>query len=162
MTTMQDTLSQTKAEFLRAKERLARALATTPDERIHWSPSPTARTPLQQVAHCAMSIAGIHGMLVGKPFPYAGIAEFDTALRAAEREFTTREQVLGLLEQTSAEYLTWLEALTPEQFASTVHTPFGQTVPMAVGLGFPAYHTLGHIAQVDYIQTIYGDQDWHI
>ena len=77
MTTMQDTLNQTKAEFLRAKERLCHTLATTPDERINWSPSPTARTPIQQVAHCAQSISGIQGMLAGKPFPYAGIAEFD-------------------------------------------------------------------------------------
>ena len=162
MTTMQNTLDQTKAEFLRAKERLTHALATTPDDRINWSPSPTARTPIQLVAHCARSISGIQGMLTGDPFPYAGIAEFDAALRTAEREFTTREQVLGLLEQTGAEYLAWLDTLTPEQFASTVQTPFGMTVPMAVGITFAAYHTLGHIAQMDYIQTIYGDQDWHM
>ena len=89
MTTMQDTLGQTKAEFLRAKERLARTLATTPDERINWSPSPTARTPIQQAAHCAQSISGIQGMLSGKPFPYTNMAEFDAALRAGEKEFTT-------------------------------------------------------------------------
>ncbi len=162
MTTMQDTVDQSKAEFLQAKERLTHALATTPDERINWSPSPTARTPIQQVAHCAMSIPGIQGMLSGKPFPFADLAEFDTALRTDEKEFTTREQVLGLLEQTSAGYLAWLDALTPEQFDSTVHTPFGHVVPMTVGINFPAYHARDHVAQIDYIQTIYGDHDWHM
>lgn len=44
---MEDTISQAKAEFVRAKDQVIRALATTPDDRIHWSPAPTARTPIQ-------------------------------------------------------------------------------------------------------------------
>ena len=36
------------------------------------------------------------------------------------------------------------------------------TVPMSAGVTFAAYHTHGHVAQMDYIQTIYGDQDWHM
>lgn len=159
---MEDIISQTKAQFVRTKERMAHALATTPNDKLQWSPSATARTPLQQVAHGAMSISGIQGMLVGKPFPYADTAEYDTVLRVAEKEFATREQVLGLLEQTSSEYLAWLDTLTPEQFASTVHPPFGSPVPMAIGITFPVYHLSSHIAQMDYIQTIYGDHDWHM
>jgi hypothetical protein len=159
---MEDTLSQTKAEFLRTKERMAHALSTTPDDKINWSPSSTARTPLQLVAHGAMGTTGIQNMLAGKRFPYAGLAELDTALRTAEKEYTTRAQVLGLLEQTSAEYLAWLDTVTPEQFAATLQLPFGPSVPMAVGITFPAYHLTGHIAQLDYIQTIYGDHDWHM
>jgi hypothetical protein len=161
-TPMEDTLGQTKAEFLRAKERMAHALATTPDDKINWSPSPTARTPLQLVAHGAMAITSIQNMLAGKPFPYAGPAELDTATRHAEKEYTTRAQVLGLLDQTSATYLAWLDTVTPEQLAATLHLPFGPPAPMAVGITFPAYHLTGHVAQMDYIQTIYGDHDWHI
>jgi len=159
---MEDIISQTKAEFLRAKARMTHALATTPDDRINWAPSSTARTPLQQVAHGAGAISGIQGMLNGKPFPFAGMAEFDTVLRAEEKEFTTREQALGLLEQNSAEYLKWLDGLTPEQLASTVQPPFGSPIPLAFGITFAAYHLSGHVAQMDYIQTIYGDQDWHM
>ncbi len=159
---MEDSISQAKAEFVRAKERMARALATTPDDKLNWSPSPTARTPLQQVAHGAGAIAGIQGMLTGKPFPFANTAEFDAALRSDEKEYSTREQVLSLLEQNSAEYLAWLDKLTPEQLASTFQVPFGPPTPMAIGITFPAYHLSCHIAQMDYIQTIYGDHDWHM
>jgi hypothetical protein len=70
--------------------------------------------------------------------------------------------VLGLLEQTSAAYLAWLDTLTPAQFAATLQLPFGPPVPMAVGITFPAHHLTGHVAQMDYIQTIFGDHDWHI
>ncbi len=159
---MEDIISQTKAEFIRAKERMAHALATTPDDRINWSPSPTSRTPLQLVAHGAASISGIQGMLDGKPFPFSGIVEFDATMRTDEREYTSREQVLSLLEQNSAGYLAWLDALTPEHLASMVQLPFGPSVPMALAITFPAYHLQSHIAQMDYIQTIYGDHDWHM
>lgn len=158
---MEDIISQAKAEFVRAKDRIAHALATTPEGKINWSPSPTARTPVQLVAHGAMAIAGIQGMLVGKPFPYANPAEMDAALRLAEKEFTTREQALELLERNSAEYVTWLDSVTPEQIASTVQSPFGPFA-MAVAITFAADHLRGHTAQIDYIQTICGDLDWHI
>lgn len=159
---MEDIISQTKAELVRTKEQMAHALATTPDDRINWSPSPTARTPVQQVAHGANALPGIQGMLTGKPFPYKSVAEFDAALRAGDREFTGREQVLALLDKNTTEYLAWLDTLTPEQLTSTIQPPFGPSVPMAVAVTFAAYHLRSHIAQIDYIQTIYGDQDWHI
>jgi hypothetical protein len=44
-------------------ERLLRNLAKTPDDRLNWSPSPTARTPLHLVAHCAFSLGFIHTIL---------------------------------------------------------------------------------------------------
>jgi hypothetical protein len=159
---MEDIISQTKAELLRAKDRMAHVLATTPDDKLAWSPSPTARTPLQLVGHAASGIPGIQGMLTGQPFPFAGLAEFDAFMRADEQKYTGREQVLALLEQTHTDYLTWLDTLTPEQLGAMVQPPFGPPVPMAVAITFPAYHLNSHIAQMDYIQTIYGDQDWHM
>lgn len=159
---MENTLSQTKAELLRAKERLTQALATTPENRIGWSPSPTARTPLQLAGHAANAISGIQGMLTGQSFPFAGLAEFDAFMRADEQKYTSREQVLALLEQTSIVYFAWLDTLTPEQISAMVQPPFGPLVPMAVAITFPTYHLNNHIAQMDYIQTIYGDHDWHM
>lgn len=159
---MEDTISQTKAELLRAKESLTRALATTPEDRIGWSPSPNARTPLQLAGHAARAISGIQGTLTGQPFPFADLAEFDVFMRADEQKYTSREQVLALLDQTSADYLVWLDTLTAEQMGTIVPLPFGPPVPLAVAVTFPAYHMNSHIAQMEYVQTIYGDHDWHM
>lgn len=167
---MEDTISQAKAEFSRAKERLAGALATTADDQIHWSSSPTARTPIQQVGHAAQTTPILIGLLTGKPLPFAGLAEADamrdlekgfTDMRDLEKGFTSRRQVLDLLDQTSAEYLAWLDTLTPEQIGSTISMPFGP-MPMAAGITLAADHLRSHAAQIDYTQTIYGDLDWHI
>ena len=86
--------------------------------------------------------------------------KLDMAQRLAEKEFTTREQVISLLEQTSAEYLAWLGTVTPALLDSTVKTPFGPAPVVAIT--FPAYHLTGHVAQMDYMQTIYGDRDRHV
>lgn len=159
---MEDIIASTKTEFLRAKDQMAHALATTPDDKLNWSPSATARTPIQQVAHGANAISGIQGMLAGKPFPFTNLSEFDAAMRAEEKEFSTRDAVLSLLEQNSAEYLAWLDMLTPEQLASMVQLPFGPALPTSVCITFAADHLRHHVAQMGYIQTIYGDHDWHM
>ena len=158
---MEDTISQAKAEFTRAKDRLAHVLTVMPDDKINWSPSPTARTPIQQVGHGAASTTFIAGLLAGKALPWADFVEAITSARRAETSYTSREQVLGLLEQSSTDYLAWLDTLTPEQVASTVTMPFGP-MPMAIGITLPADHLRSHTAQIDYIQTIYGDLDWHM
>lgn len=158
---MNEVICETKAEFLRAKDRLVRALATTPDDKINWSPSPTARTPLQVVAHAAMAVPGIQGMLVGKPFPFTDLTEADAAFRSYEKEITTREQALAMLEENSTAYLAWLDTVTPEQLASTWPNPV-RPMPMSVAITLAADHMRGHTTQIDYIQTIYGDHDWHM
>lgn len=66
---MEETITQAKAEFLRAKEQLLSSLATTPDDKLNWSPATSARTPLHLAAHAASAVSGIVRMLNGEPFP---------------------------------------------------------------------------------------------
>ena len=158
---MEETITQAKAEFLRAKEQLLSSLATTPDDKLNWSPATTARTPLQLAAHAASAVSGIVRMLNGEPLPYPDTGKFDASMRLAEQEYTTREQVLSLMEQNSAQYLTWIDALSPEQVSSTITIPFG-SMPMAVAVTLPADHINYHVAQLNYLQTICGDREWHM
>jgi hypothetical protein len=160
---MEDAISKAKADFVRAKDQLTRALANTPDDKVNWAPSPTARTPVQIVVHCAQALRNINEFLDGQPFPVTDTAAADKFFREQEQPFTTREQAVSLLEKNSAEYLAWLDALTPERLNTSIQLPFGLgSAPVAAGLAFPAAHTQGHVGQIDYIQTIYGDRAWHL
>ena len=158
---MQNVIEESKTEFTRAKERIAKCLDVTSEDKLNWSPSSTSRTPIKLVAHSAMAIQGIGGILAGKPFPFTSMAEMDATFRAEEEIVTTKEQALALLEETSAAYLKWLDTVTPEQLASTVQFPMG-AMPMAVAITFAADHMRSHAAQLDYLQTIIGDLDWHL
>lgn len=160
---MNETINQAKAEYLQAKDRITHALLNTPDDRINWSPAPSARTPVQLVAHAAQAMAFIHQQLDGTPFEIPTTAEADRSFRDWEQQFCTREQALDVLERNGAAYVAWLDALTPERLQDNVKMPFGLGyAPVEIGLKFVPAHTHGHAAQIDYIQTIYGDQDWHL
>ena len=155
------TVTEAKAEFTRAKDRLAKDLATTPDDKINWSPSSTSRTPIECVVHAAMGTRGIMGMFQGQPFPFSSMAELDAFSREKEKEYKTREQAISVLEETSTEYCDWLDSLTPDQINSKWESPMG-SFPMAAAITFPADHLRCHAGQIEYIQTIYGDRDWHM
>lgn len=160
---MSDTIQRAKAEFLQAKAGLLHAFSNTPDDRLNWSPSPTSRTPIHQVVHAAHSIGHIHGFLDGRPFTVPTPAEADLGFREAERNFTERAQALELFEANSNAFTAFLDSLPEERLQQMVTTPFGMgDVPTEIAITFPAAHTRWHHAQLDYIQTIYGDVDWHM
>lgn len=160
---MNDRIQNAKAEFLQAKGGLLHALSTTADDRLDWSPSPTARSPLHQVVHAARSIGNIHGFLDGRPFDVPTPEEADRGFREFERTITRRDEAVSLLESYADAFVAWLDALAPERLGAMVTTPFGMgEVPTELAITFPALHTRWHHAQIDYIQTVYGDLDWHM
>ena len=161
--TTRETAEAAKANFLRAKGQICHALANTPDDRLNWSPSPTARTPLHQVVHAANSIEHIYKAMIGQRFAVPTPAEADAGFREVERGFTTREAALALLDAKSDAYIAFLDGMTSEQLDGMMKAPFGLgDVPVRIALSFPVEHTNWHVAQIDYIQTIYGDLDWHM
>ena len=162
MNHQQETIERAKADFARAKQELLTALSSTPDERLDWSPSPSARTPLQQVAHAASALKSIHEMLNGHTFGVNSTDSADESFREHDAQFTSREEVVHLLEENSAAYERFLDALAPESLGRTIDLPFGQgRAPLTEALFFAPGHTNWHTAQINYIQTIYGDQVWH-
>jgi len=163
MSALQTIKELEKARFEQTKGIVVNALETTPDERINWSPSSTARTPIQLVAHVAWAVKSMLGNLTGDTYPVPTTQEANQQQREWEKQFSTRDEVLKLLDQNSSEYLAWLEDLTQEQLDSQVEMPFGMgAVPMEFAISFMPLHVHVHAAQLDYVQTIYGDQDWHI
>lgn len=157
---MSTPVEQAKSELRRCNARLKTLLETTPDDKLNWRPSSSSRTPIEIVGHTASSIEGIQKMLMGNPFPFASTAELDAFCLEQEKTFTSREQVLELLDAKTAVFIEWLDSLTPEQLATKVRSPFGEQEVAAAAI-FPAMHALGHCSQLEYIQTIYGDRDWH-
>ena len=158
----QDQIAKAAADFRESRATLERSLANTPDDRIDWSPSPSARTPLHIVAHAADSVRHLHNTFRGIVFPLPTSAEGDRSFREWEAKFTTREAALEELETNSLAYLDWLENFPPDQLATSVQFPYKiGSLPIGLGITFVPRHTLWHAAQIDYIQTIYGDRDWH-
>jgi len=160
---LSEAVEAAKSSFVQAKDRLVHGLNTTGEDRLNWSPGPTARTPVEIVAHAALAVKHIHEQLDGKPFPFPSTAEAEVYFRDWEKAFQSRDEVLALLEANGSAYLEWLDDLTPDQFAGHMVMPFGLGVmPIPFALGAQAHHLNWHAAQLDYLQTTYGDRAWHI
>jgi hypothetical protein len=163
METAREAIDQAKADFIHAISQLRSAFGNIPDERLDWSPSPAARTPVHIVAHVAQAVQYIQQQMNGIPFRYKTTSEADAAFREWEQQFRTREQALRLLETVSEEYLSWLAGLTPERLEAPAELPFGLGVmPVGKWLTAAPSHTRFHAAQLEYFQTIFGDRDWHL
>ncbi len=138
-----------------------RAFAKVPEDRLHWSPSPTARSPLAIVAHCALSLGFIGELLAGTPYAAPTTAQADAEHLQRERTITTRAQALDLWNANLTRFIAQLEAMNEEDMAKMVLLPFGLgSAPMAYMVGVAAIHTREHLAQLEYLQTVYGDREW--
>jgi hypothetical protein len=158
---MEDIVSQTKAEYQRTRERLALLLSKTPEDKLNWAPSTTSRTAVELVAHSAESVGHILSMLKGQQdFEFNGTSDMDNRLRTSEKQYATREAAIAILDKNSAELLSFLDGLTPEALGGTVKAFFGEA-PMAMAMNFPRLHMQDHVAQLEYLQTIWGDVDWY-
>lgn len=154
-------VAEAKAEFDRAVDRVKSGLETTPDDKLNWAPHANARTPLMQVAHSAAAIDGMTRWFQGEKMDFSDIPAIDARWREEERQVTTREAAIEKLEASRSNYHAFLDGLTQEQVDSTMETPMGSR-KMSDVITFPADHTRGHAAQLEYTQTCYGDLDWHL
>jgi len=160
---MSEIIQGAKQEFEQSRNRMMGLLNDTPDDKLNWSPSSTARTPLAIVTHAAMALHNITEMLKGRPFGASSTAIADKGFRQEEQDFTSRQEVAALFEKNAAAYVAWIDTLTEDGLNDPITFPFGLGVgTVRHGLTAAARHTEAHIAQLEYIQTIYGDQDWHM
>lgn len=156
------TIAEAKQVFVMSTDRIKRILEKTPDDRLLWSPAPTARTPLAQVAHAANSIHHIHTAMMGTRYATPTMEEADVEFLEMEKGIVTREAALALLENNSAVYIAWLDQLSADRLSDLVPLPFGMgEAPLEFMLMMPAWHTNDHAAQLEYIQTCYGDRTWN-
>jgi hypothetical protein len=149
------------AELDQVKGQMLRALEKTPDDRLAWSPSATSRTPLQLVAHSAYSLGFIRNMLDGRPYPVPTTDQADAGFMEMDSGIETREEAIKLLEEKAGALAAYLGDLQEEDMDRHVKLPFELGfAPMRYMLGVGAMHTRSHLAQLDYVQTVYGDRSW--
>jgi uncharacterized damage-inducible protein DinB len=143
-----------------AKKRLLNTLEHVPDDKLNWKPSDTANSAIRIAAHAGLSNHHFATMIRGESFPDIPKEKLFEQIEAQEAAVTTRAQVVAIIEEKATEAIAALKALTPEQIASEVPTIFG---PMSMGfiMTLVGRHMDDHAAQIDYLQTIWGDGDMH-
>ncbi|MGD1000974.1 MAG: DinB family protein [Candidatus Brocadiia bacterium] len=161
-TRLKEPIAACQARVKAAAERLGKALSFVPDDKLTWSPSKTARTSLAIVAHCCLANRMFVKIIRGEPIsPMPTPEEVGVASRKFEATVRDRAEAVRQLEETCQEVVAALATMTAERFASSPNSPFGP-LPMAVWVHLPGRHMDNHAAQIDYLQTIWGDLADHM
>jgi hypothetical protein len=155
-----DLIAQQKQAVERAKAQLLTTFEFIPDDKLSWSPSPTAKTPLQIVAHCGGANGAFAAMLRGEGWQLSMDPEEASIQMRAVSDVATREEAVRSVEESAAAVIAALDGVTPDQAGTFIKSAFGP-IPFTFCMTFPADHMAGHARQVDYLQTIWGDQQDH-
>ena len=159
---METPSAQAKMMANKGYDRLLETLAAVPDDKLKFSPSATCKSPLEIAAHCGYANAGLAGAIRGEQPAFRGtLEEMDAAMKPMLASIETRQQVLDLLADSISKVNSALDTVTPESMNTLVSVPFGD-IPLMYIIFAPGQHMSGHASQIDYIQTIYGDQQNHM
>lgn len=141
-------------------EQFLRKLAKVPDDKLTWSPTPTAKSSIRIAAHTALYAGRFARMLEARALLNPGNLEEWLAKRNAEEiAVTTREEVETAFRKGTNDVLAALDSLTEEEIESRLESGQGWSAPMTWLMSLPANHTGWHAAQIDYLQTCWDDQE---
>lgn len=157
---MEDYIAMCKERATEAMDYFLRVLSFVPAEKLTWSPAPTAKSALEIAAHCAGYSGAFAWIIRAGKFP-CSVDEFRATVHAAIESIATLEEAETMLRQGIADSIAALDSVKPEQVGSTVDSPQGRT-PFNFFLTLPAAHLEGHVSQIDYLQTCWGDLKVHL
>lgn len=157
----QQAIESCKKNLAQIRHRFETTLSFVPDDKLNYKPSETAKSPIQIAAHVALSNYTFANIIRQKPPQPADMGAVMEELARKEAAITTKEQAVQALGESIEDVHSALDALTDETIGVEVPTPFF-TAPMIFWMYLPARHIDNHASQIDYIQTIWGDMEWHL
>jgi len=157
---MNSFISHQQKAISAAMQYFRNTLSFTPDDKITYSPSPTAKSTLALAAHIAITNKGFASMLQGKPSKFTNLKSLLLWLDEEEKKITSRDAVLTLLDESEKLLLETVEGLSEDGLDTIIQ---GASGPRSVRdtLAMIGPHIRMHAAQIDYLQTIWGDTDPH-
>ena len=151
---MIDPIEQAKQWTREGKSRFLNTFAFVPDDKLTWTPSPTAHSALRIAAHVGVCNQTLVRALTGGRAQQCGRA---LAMGKPPKAITTRgsypthrreQTVLAALDQVKPDQIDKMVERLSSRRRWAFLTLFGS-------------HMGQHAAQIDYLQTIWGDHELH-
>jgi hypothetical protein len=143
------------------RDSLIRTAESVPDDKLHWKPLDNGRSVLDLLGDAAQTPAMVTQMLVSKGASLPSREMFQQMRE--ESAHWTREEAMQHLRTNTDAVLAAISALPEEQLETPLHLPMGggMTMPLG-GWIMMVYRTFtSRMAQINYIQTLYGDFESH-
>ncbi|MCG9894592.1 MAG: DinB family protein [Fimbriimonadaceae bacterium] len=144
-------IARFRAQMGYAHARMIATFSAVPEDRIDWSPSPTAKSALAIGSHCVDANRAIIEGIRGGEMPEGPNWSF---------RLPDKQAVLDGLAETFAAYNEALDHATPELWAEVTETPGGPSTRGELA-DFLGWHLAEHAGQIEYLQTCWDDQESH-
>ena len=142
---------------LRARDDLVRAARAIPADRRDWRPHPLANSAVRIVAHCAAANLFYASVIGAGPLPYRTEEERAEAIDACD----TLERAEALLNRGVTALCDALVGYPEVRLSEQMTMPWGERVAAPLGLLLGSSHMQYHEGQLNYIQTLLGDDEQH-
>ena len=134
-----------------------------PDDRLNWTPTPSAKSPLRVAAHTALYASRFAKMIRDRQLPQPENLEEWLAQRNAEEvAVATREEMIQIFHAGTQEVLEVLDSLTEADVEMNLESGQGWSIPMRQLMVMPGWHATLHTGQIDYLQTCWDDQKVYV
>jgi uncharacterized damage-inducible protein DinB len=144
-------------------EFFLRNFSHVPNDKLEWTPTPTARSAIRIAAHTALYAGRFAQMIRDRRLPVPdSLTEWLAERNAEEEAITSREEMEKVFREGTAEVLAALDTLRPEEVEMSLDSGQGWSMPMTQLMGLPSMHAILHTGQIDYLQTCWDDQQVYV
>lgn len=158
-----DLIENAKKRAVGGMEYFLRNFSHVPDDKLDWTPTPTAKSALRIAAHTALYAGRFAKMIRERQTPQPENLESWLAQRNAEEvAITNREEVERVFRAGTDEVLAALDTLRPEDLELSLDSGQGWSMPMTQMVNLPGWHATLHAGQIDYLQTCWDDQEVYV
>src|SRR5689334_6575986 len=133
-------------------ERFLKTFSFIPDDKLTWTPTPTAKSAIRIAAHTALYAARFARMMRDRKLPAVdNLSEWLAQRNAEEAAITTRAEMESAFRKGTEEVIAALDSLTPEEIGSSLDSGLGWSMPMTRLMHLPGWHATLHTGQIDYL-----------
>lgn len=160
---MEALVASCKKSAVDGMEMFLRNFSHVPDDKLHWTPTPTAKSAIRIAAHTALYAGRFASMINDRRLPGGDNLEEWLAQRNAEEvALTSREEVERNFRRGTEEVIAALDSLSPEEVGMSLESGQGWSMPMTALMKLAGWHATLHTGQIDYLQTCWDDQEIYL
>ncbi len=152
-------IDEIKTRTQNALKSFLYTLSFVPDDKLDWSPTPTAKSALQIAAHCAGYSELFAWVIREKNWPCT-LEQWKSTVASNIMSINSKDEAIAMLSQGIDSSIAALDNVSLDEFGKIIDAPHAQT-PFTFFLNLPALHLESHESQIDYLQTCWGDLEVH-
>lgn len=152
-----------KANAIQGMEQFLRNFSHVPDDKLTYTPTPTAKSAIRIAAHTALYAGRFAQMIRDRALPkFESLEQWIAEREAEEIALTSREEMTQVFRRGTQEALDAMDTWTEADLDLPFQAGGGWTPPMAEIIRLPGWHATLHLGQIDFLQTCWGDQTIYV